>query len=269
MPEYKCERCFAIFSSKQRYNSHINKLKKCIITNPNFVENELLAIKSGNDYICSFCRKCFDKKYNLERHMMSSLSDCSKQRTTFTGPTIINNNNINNTIQQILFVEHGKESVKHITKEVMLKMLEQPNFIRFCVDAMKNTYFNRRVPKNNNWFIAYPKNEKAGVEFNHDTRQFERKPTVDIIDDKFSNMMELLQPLIEEIYKEDEETQCLSHTQRMNIKKYYGFFGVMQISKECPEIYDAIHDLAYNMRVVPMTTFKEQGLDAKYLSIKF
>ena len=271
--EYKCERCLATFSSKQRYNTHINKIKKCNILSGmefNNVEGTLLAIKNGGDFTCVHCNKSFDKKYNLDRHLVSPQSYCYKQRS---GSTIINNiNNFNtniNAIQQILLVEHGKESVKHITKEILLKMLEQPNFIKFCVDAMTTTYFNRKVPKNNNWFIAYPKNDKAGVEFNHDTRQFERKSTVDIIDDKFSNMMELFQPLIEEIYKEDEETENLSHIQRMNVKKYYGYFGVMQISKECPEIYQAIHDLAYNMRIIPMTTYKEQGLDAKYLSIKF
>lgn len=265
---YICPRCLLPFSSKQRYKSHINKLKKC--------EGNLLSIKGGVDWTCMYCKKTFEKKFNYERHLISTNSRCfierheSKKEKEIYG-TIINNinNSINNNIMPVMFVEHGKECIKHITKEMMLKMLGQPNFIKFCVDLMKVTYFDRKVPKNNNWFIAYPKNDKAGIEFNHDTYRFERKPTVDIIDDKFSNMLDLLQPLIEEIYREDEQTQNLTHVQRMNIRKYYGYFGVMQISKECPEIYEAIHDLAYNMRVVPMATFKEQGLDAKYLSIKF
>jgi hypothetical protein len=275
---YQCERCLVFFSSKQRYNSHINKLKTCDISPlSSVVDNNLLAIKGVDIIKCKYCNKLFDKKYRLERHLNSVNSKCYIERHARKSDegkygTIINNinNSINNNnILPLIFVEHGNECVKHITKEVMLKMLAQPNFIKFCVDLMKVTYFDRKVPKNNNWFIAYPKNDKAGIEFNHETFQFERKPTIDIIDDKFSNMMDLLQPLIEEIYREDEETENLTHIQRMNIKRYYGYFGVMQISKESPEIYQALHDLAYNMRSVPMTTFKEQGLDAKYLSIKF
>ena len=92
---------------------------------------------------------------------------------------------------------------------------------------------------------------------------------VDIIDEKFANMLDLLQPLIEEIYKEDELHNTLNRQQKLNIRHYYGAFGVMQISKESPEIYDAIHSLSYNSRSVSMTSWKEQGLNAKYLSLKF
>ena len=279
--DFKCERCLMPFSSKQRYNSHINRIKKCEPSphaDPIAFEEKLLAIKYNNSDVpmCKYCKKTFSKKFYLERHLESVNTRCYIERNIEheKGATIINHINnisncINNNIIPIMLYEHGKESIKHVTKDMMLKMLEQPSFIKFCVDLMKVTYFDRKVPKNNNWFIAYPKNDKAGIQFNHETYQFERKPTIDIIDDKFSNMLDLFQPLIEEIYKEDEETQNLTHMQRMNVRKYYGYFGVMQISKESPDIYNAIHDLAYNMRVVPMTTFKELGLDAKYLSIKF
>ena len=130
-------------------------------------------------------------------------------------------------------------------------------------------YFNRNVPRNCNWAIAYPKNLKAAVVFNDDSNQFERKSTVEVIDEKFENMMHLLQPLIEQIYQEDEINNHLNNQQKRNLKEYYSHFGVSHISTESPVIYEAIQDLGYNARTVPMTSWKQQGLDGKHLSLKF
>jgi hypothetical protein len=130
-------------------------------------------------------------------------------------------------------------------------------------------YFNKNVPQNNNWMIAYPRNGQAGVAFNYDTNEFERKSTNEIIDEKFANMINLLQPLIEQIYREDELHNILNTQQKRNITRYYAHFGMMEISKESPEVFAKIHDMSYNYKTIPMKSWKDQGLTGNHLSLKF
>ena len=43
----------------------------------------------------------------------------------------------------------------------------------------------------------------------------------------------------------------------------------MEISKDSEEIYESIHDMAYNERKRSMATWKEQGYKGNHLSLKF
>ena len=179
-------------------------------------------------------------------------------------------NQMNNQVKNdIIFVKHGSEKIDHITREIMLEILDKNNFSDMCVHLMKLMYFNVNVPQNLNWMIAYPKNTNAGVSFNHETNEFNRSDTRDIIDDKFANMINLLQPLIERICREDETDNILNTKQRRNVAKFFEHVGMLEISKESPDIHKKIHTLAYNYKTVPTTSWRNQGLNANHLSIKF
>lgn len=280
---YACSVCNKTFSTKQRFQSHLNrKNDTCSQFLNNFLSIEgmgqqktlkLSDINYGtidNDFKCKHCNKTFDRQFFLDRHLNSINTACYTMRTTLKRPPPMPTSiSVKNNLNQVLIVRHGKERIDHITKEVLLSILNQPSFIKMFTDLASVMYFNKVVPENSNWCIVYPNNLQAGVEYNHDTTQFERKSTVDIIDEKFANMLDLLQPLIEEIYREDELYNILNYQQKINIRHYYGLFGVMQISKESPDIYNAIHNLSYNSRSIAMTSWKEQGLNGKYLSLKF
>jgi len=78
MKEYPCELCKKVFDRKSNYITHINRKIPCVEkTPPNappllpFPPQNQDNIKNDNDdeYICEFCKKCFSKKYNLERHL--------------------------------------------------------------------------------------------------------------------------------------------------------------------------------------------------------
>ena len=277
----KCLRCDAILATKQNYIKHMNRKVPC--------EPLELSIEhpSINEYKCPTCNLVFNSKFNLERHQNFNVF-CQIMKSNM----IINNQQINQISQQInqqinqinqinqyittptpipvpvTFVKHGFETIDHITKDLMLQLLNK-RFDIMCSDLVKELYFNKKVPENNNWTIAYPKDKKAGLAFNDDTYKFERTSTEDLIDDKFSNMITLLQPLIEEILKEDEATHCLNNRQRYNVSMFYHHFGMMQISKEDTELYKVIHELAYRYKSIPMANWKEQGLSGNHLSIKF
>ena len=134
---------------------------------------------------------------------------------------------------------------------------------------MRLLYFNKEVPENRNWTIVYPKNKNAGVEFNHETLRFERKQTYNIIDDKFSNMISLLFDLVQEISKDDIENNNLSKRQKINVNKYCMHFGQLDISKTSKDVYNSIHELAYNSRKDQMEVWKDNGHTGNHLSLKF
>lgn len=271
-----CQTCNKCFDRVYDYERHINNQGNCA--------NALLDTEDKNDtnkisYNCETCGKEFASKQSLMRHLDKAIK-CKKEKKYIinNNQTIkqINyiNNNINN-IQPIInnnnvqFVKHGKETIGHITKEVLLRLLNQPSFTWLCTEFMRMLYFNAQAPQNNNWCIAYPKNEEAGVVFDYKEGQFERKSTTQIIDDKFSNMMDLLYPILSEIHDEDEKLNNLNAYQKKNIKKYFGLYGVTEISTESTEIYNSVHKMAFRSRRVPMTSWRNQGLKGNHLSLKF
>ena len=272
---FSCSRCLKPFDTKFNLNRHTNRKQPC----------EIPVTKKDDELdeaiICDYCKKVFSSTFNLERHLYNSpTAPCAIERAlkdkllpknpgTVINNSFTTNNLTNNNIIQPIFAEHGKESIYHITREIILALLDSHSFSDMCSELMRLLYFNKDIPQNSNWMIAYPKNGKAGVSYNYNSNQFERKFTTDIIDDKFSNMMNLLQPLIEQILKEDERDNILNPTQKKNIARYYVHFGMMEVSKESPEVYEKIRDMAFNHKTISTTSWKQQGLNANHLSIKF
>ena len=279
MKMFSCDKCSRWYD-KRSYERHMQNVYEC--DNLSDIKVEL--------FTCKICKKQFNKKANYLRHINNENSRCcamkqvdekletmEKKIEKLTN-NVINNNTLNQTLnqtvinnikQEALFYEHGKESIDHITREILLELLDNNSFSDVCSDLMKLLYFNINVPKNSNWMIAYPKNGKAGVEFNYDTHQFERKSTIDIIDDKFANMINLLQPLIEKLCREDERDNILNKKQKRNVNRFFEHVGMLEISKESPDVYVKIHEMAYNYRSIATTSWKDQGFNGNHLSIKF
>ena len=136
-------------------------------------------------------------------------------------------------------------------------------------DLMKLMYFNPCVPQNSGWCIIYPKNENAAMVLDPKSRTFKRENIFKVIDNKFTNMMDKISPLVNEIYNDPETRNKLSTNQQRNISQFYHHFGMTHISKDSPMIYQEIHSLGYTERQTSMDTWKKEGLDAKHLSIKF
>jgi Zinc finger, C2H2 type len=239
---------------------------------------------------CVYCKKIFEKKSKLTKHLNSVRGDCFKLRNngkqisiieqqiinnykTINNITNITNNNqtINNINVQpiVVLAKPGEETISHITKDVMLELLNIESFPKMCTELMRLLYFNKEVPENRNWTIVYPKNKNAGVEFNNTTQKFERKKTYNIIDDKFSNMVNLLFDLVQEISRDDIENNHLSKRQKINVNKYCMHFGQLDISKTSKEVYKSIHEFAYNSRIEQMKEWGESGHKGNHLSLKF
>ena len=178
----------------------------------------------------------------------------------------ISNKNTNINIQPVLFVKHGEERIDHITKEFLLKLLDNPSSQKMFIDLMSTLYFSDEVPENNNWTLVYPYNTQAAVVFDYDQNKFVRNSNEQIINDKFSNMIDKIVPMIDEI---NEDKDNLTRNQQLNIAHFYDKECMYELSKSCPDIYELIRKLAYEKRFTPMKTWKDSGFDGKHLSISF
>ena len=265
---FQCKKCLKYFKHKDK-DKHFEHEKNC--TGNSNLEIECYSeVRSNANFECSICKTFFTQKVSLNRHIARFHCHDTVINNKIKSKTINNvtNNNIIN-IPSNFIREHGKERIDHITKEMMLKLLKSANFNIFSDKLVKELYFNIKVPENNNWCIIYPHNGDAALSFNNDTKLFERKSTRSMINEKFENMLNLFQPLIEEIYKEDEIHNNLTPQQRYIAKLYYGYFGVSDICEEDNEIYEEIHKMAYQYKSIPTQNWKEHGFSGNHLSIKF
>ena len=274
----KCKNCNKCFDRIFNYQRHLDNCKG------NSDDMQTIGKHQKFGSCCPYCESTYVDNSKLNRHLSNVNGICYKNRHPHSSSLnpIINNiknvKNVNNigqittnstNIIQPIFAKHGKETIEHITREILLELLDSDNFPKMCTEMMRLLYFNKNVPHNSNWMIAYPKDQKAGVEYDYNLNQFERKSTIDVIDDKFSNMIDLFQPLIEEICREDERNNILNARQKRNISIFYEHVGMLEISKESPEVYYSIHEMAYKNKIVATTIWKEQGLNGKHLSLKF
>ena len=279
---YICEKCKKNFKTKEAYDNH--SISKC--------DNITLHAQ----HQCKSCQKIFSTLSVLNRHIKEKHNSLaivniepnnqSSQPNTTTNNIIKNkitnnitnnktsikigkivNKPINNTINiQPIFVKHGQERVDHITKDFLLKLLDCSSSQRMFVDLMATLYFSEEVPENNNWSLAYPYNDNAAIVFDYEKNEFTRMSNEKIIDQKFSNMIDKIVPMIDEIYKDKEK---LTRNQYINILHFYDKECMYDLSEQCPDIYELIRKLAYEQRFIPMKTWKKSGFNGKSISIDF
>ena len=274
----ECNKCKKRFRTTDLLNKHQSK---CYDSN----------VAHDADYKCKSCSKAFSTSSNLKYHIKtqhmaidviknsnndkSTINNIINNISTTNNTTNNNTNNIsinnqtvnNNTINiQPIFVKHGKERVDHITKEFLLKLLDCSSSQRMFVDLMATLYFSEEVPENNNWSLAYPYNDNAAIVFDYETNKFIRTSNEKIIDEKFSNMIDKIIPMIDEIYKDKEK---LTRNQYINILHFYDKECMYDLSEQCPDIYELIRKLAYEQRFIPMKTWKKSGFDGKNISLDF
>lgn len=267
---YKCEICQKTFDKKYNYERHMNISSNCKLFS---IDTKTFLDVTDTKYACTKCGCKFSSKGNLDRHVQNPVSKCnikdSIDQLTKKIDMALKNQNNNITVTNYLFVKPGEECVKHITKEVLLELLNMDSFTGICSYLMQDAYFNRKVPKNHNWCLAYPNNDKAAVIFDYNEEQFTRDSTSKIIDNKFNNLMELLRPVVEQIVDEEAKTGYLNQIQKKNLFRIRYFCNIDELSNESTEIYETIHKLAYSKRNIPMETWSKSGLKGNHLSLKF
>ena len=240
----QCKKCKKCFNYQAEYQRHLEIRTDC-------AQNDSLPVlpievNKAEIHECERCGQIFTYKQNLTRHFENKEGKC-----------------FNNKIKKKR--NNRTKTVNKITNNINNKVINNYNNIQPIIN---NIQFVKNVPRNSNWCIAYPKNEEGAIVFNYEDNKFMRKLTVEVIDDKFTNMMMLMEPLIEEIYNEDEKFPNLNDLQRKNLARFKHMFGG-DISDASKEIFESVRTLAFKNKAIPMTSWKEQGFKGNHLSLKF
>lgn len=267
---FECEKCGKCFVKKYHYNRHVQSISSC---SSNIAESENKKTK----HMCQHCGRYFSKNSNLNRHLennqmcnifrtfrkdMQSMVDNIHSTNTINNTTNINKNNV-----LIQMVPPGKEYIDHITQPRLLRILDS-TFTNAIKELMRLIYFSEEAPQNNGWCIMYPRHKSGSLKYNHHTNTIERKSTDQVINEQFTNMMNLISPMINDVMTKNEDGMLnLNRTQMRNCEMFYGLFGTTDLLKEHPEHYDNILMLGYNYQNKSLKTWTDNKIQGKYKQI--
>jgi hypothetical protein len=135
--QFECKRCGYCTSSKFNLLKHLDRLKTCDALNSDqsveSLKDELIRKYPENAPKCPHCKKQFENKSNVNRHMKT----CSQR------PTKLNN--------------FGNETMDHISNNQFCQ------YVRNCYDGVRNCirniHFNKEFPQNWNMRV-HGKNKK-------------------------------------------------------------------------------------------------------------
>jgi hypothetical protein len=151
------------------------------------------------------------------------------------------NNDTNNYFSLSLHPE-GKEQLNHISKDLMMKILDHNRFN----DSMKNliaaVFFHPLAPRNMTWCVNDNTAQFGALEYNHETNSLITKQTTNVINKNVQNIMFRIVDLLEEL----RMTQTFNEYQSRNCSKMFSMIG-NELEQNC-------------VSEIKETAFKNRGL---------
>lgn len=273
---YRCVRCEKCFNQKSDLNRHLRRKNPCQVGKR--VEIESRKQMSPQ---CHYCNGVFYNKQGLKRHMKNPKISCfvlsqiepikkemqSLAEKQFQPQTVIHNKTVNKTVNNIIniqLVQPGDEKIDHITKDDLLEIFKHDNFEKVIHDLMRLIYFNKEVPHNSHWCIAFPKDKYGALQYNTDTALIERLLTHRTINLHFQNMLSIVAEKLEGIIKNRQ----LDINQLRNINNFYQYIGSDSMEEQNENAFEHVKMLAYNNRSVPISVWKDLELDGEHKYVR-
>lgn len=229
---YQCK-CKKVFDCMAQYKHHLKNKKGC--------GNDILLIR----HHCDICQMDFVDKYSLARHQRNVKSKCNENKL------IIPNGILN----------CGFEYIGHFNKERILTLLDTNTFSTFWSILLKDVYFNEELPCNHNWYVDYIDDISVSVSVNDNIAC--HQPLLNTIIDKHNNLMKLLNPIFCEI-QEDKNKNLLSKKQTQCL---FTVVAMSDMNEDIQKkyIYQKIIDIAYENRIMIMSTLKKYNIKSVYI----
>ena len=233
---YICSLCNKQFDDKSNYNRHTRKNKtaciskeQCqqIVEENKFKDNKLkyfetktekqkrelkekeTEIQRLKDLVSKFSEKEEFIKDSLEQvvdQVIEMKDEVVESSQKFNCTQIENQTNINNlnyndnkTLFNISISKDKQERLDHITKDMMMGILNQKNYNITLKNLTTTIYFHPLAPQNWRWCVTDFNSPFGAVEYNHETNTLIRNDTTQVIKKNMQNVMFGVADILEEL----------------------------------------------------------------------
>ena len=275
-----CELCGAQFENTRNYNRHKRKKKTSCVSQERcekmYYENQssktkLNYLKSENEkkqeelakkeYEIKKLKEMMNKLVEKDSYVKETLvefndkidevketiEDSKDKFFTTTNNQIINNNTVinndNKTLFHVSLSEPKKERLDHITKDMMLQILNHDNMNDALGDLTRSIYFHPKCPENWRWSVTDPNAKYGTLEYSHESHTLIRKETAYVIKRNLENVMFPVTDLLDELRK----TRNLNEPQALNCSRLLHQLG----NDFTPEQINYVKKSAYAGRNFP------------------
>ena len=236
---YQCELCKRTFTNKGSYWRHSNRKKTFCLTKERcqeiveenqvskcklsyfeiktqkqreVIQKKQTEISKLKTLVSKFSDKDLYVKESITNVMenVNELKDTmeeSKQKFFTAGnqQQLINNQtnnfikNDNKTLFQVDYSKPSEEKLTHITKEMMLEMLNKDDFNITLNLVTRAIYFHPCAPQNWRWCLTDMNAKYGALEYNPITHTLVRKSTQEVINNNIQNVIYPLSDLLDEL----------------------------------------------------------------------
>ena len=216
--QYICKYCGKRFNSRKNQYKHENIQKACC--SREWMVNAAKKIGTAENMIEYYKRKLdeYEKenktlKTIFEIHEMKKDVDEIKQRIQDYVPPPLKNNQIvvlndrNNVTLGFNLKPLCRDSLKHITSDMLLRILDNDKFKDSLGTMTTAVYFHPQAPENMTWLVRDIKSEYGAMEYDFGTGLVVDTITDNTIEKNISEMIFRVTDLITQLEKSSDLTQ--------------------------------------------------------------
>jgi len=288
---YQCKRCNYISKQKVDMKRHLERQKKCIITNEtdkddfqlceeslvkHYINKELKSIMKINKvdcndkkFECNICNKIYHNKSNLNKHLKNNNCDIPFQNNDNDGRIIQQINNIQNIAVQNNVINININSLRGFDEDWNISNITKDMREKLLLSDKKFTNTLENILKNDENLNIILKDKVTGLVYKIKNNEYEAMPVKDIFEETMYKIYKHLRDFFQEI-KTDNQNDI-----RMNIleneikevdKKYNRYIKSVMTSNDVNNCLSNIIDDKKNdaiKKFIKITTDDDEYIDAE------
>lgn len=255
---YPCEWCKKEFNTKQARWAHMNNKKHPCAS---IVVLELTREKDVLQQRLEHFQTKFLEQTVENAKLKDMLLNNSLTHDNLTNGISNHANEVNMSYPirdvnpiEVSFSKVNYEYMNHITHDMMLHILDQPDFNGSITKLMQIIYFHPLAPQNWLWSVLCREVENGSLEYDHDSNEIHTVNTNTLIQTRFTNIILKTTLLLHDLHQQ----KTLTERQEMNYVKLCSpleteFLDLAQV--------ESIKNMAFIGKNLPMSMWEYLQLD--------